>query len=247
MRKIKVLSTAGTVGLLVASSLVFGSAQAGSAATCKPGTAAPTNSFPGTVAVATNFESNSLSPFTPKVAGTGTAGISSTSSKSPSCSAKLHVTDDAGSLANLASPALPATTKTAYADGWFNIAVAGVAGNDVPYFRFFSGATRVADVYRYNSNGQLWLRVTSPTGAFVYTKLVSGNISLNAWHHVSMRVSTRGNSSVVQVWFDGAQKYSSYSVKMAGTNITKVQLGAEHNRQKGDQYIDDVVIKHRTS
>ncbi len=247
MRKLRALSTVGTLGLLVASTLVFGSAQAGSAATCQTGTAAPTNTFPGTVAVATNFESNSLSPFTPTVSGTGTATISSDSSKSTSCSAKLHVTDDTGSLANLASPALPSTTKTAYADGWFNIAVAGVAGNNVPYFRFFSGSTRIADVYRNNNNGQLWLRVTSPTGVYVYTKLVSGNISLNAWHHVSMRVSTRGNSSVVQVWFDGAQKYSSYSVKMAGTNITKVQLGAEHVRQKGDQYIDDVIIKHRTS
>ncbi len=247
MQKLKALSAMGTLGLLVAGSLVFGSAQAASAATCKPGTAAPKNSFPGTVAVATNFESNSLSPWIPKVAGTGTATISSSYSRSPACSAKLHVTDTAGSLANLSTPTFPAGTKTAYADGWFNITTAGVAGNDVPYFRFFSGSTRIADVYRYNSNGQLWLRVTAPNGSFVYTKLISGSITLKAWHHVSMRVSTRGNSSVVQVWFDGVQKYSSYSVSMAGSSITKVQLGAEHNRQKGDTYIDDVVIKRLTS
>jgi hypothetical protein len=30
---------------------------------------------------------------------------------------------------------------------------------------------------------------------------------------------------------------------MLGSSLSKVQLGAEHNRQKGDEYIDDVVIK----
>jgi hypothetical protein len=39
------------------------------------------------------------------------------------------------------------------------------------------------------------------------------------------------------------QKYSSTAVSMTGTSLSKVQLGAEHNRQMGDEYIDDVVIK----
>ena len=58
-----------------------------------------------------------------------------------------------------------------------------------------------------------------------------------------MRVTANGNSSTIQVWFDGVQRYSSTSVKMLGSSLSKVQLGAEHNRQKGDEYIDDVVIK----
>ncbi|WP_426979490.1 hypothetical protein ACQCSU_09525 [Pseudarthrobacter sp. O4] len=152
------------------------------------------------------------------------------------------MTTDSGSLANFSTPSFPSGTKTAYADGWFNITAAGVSGNDVPYFRFFSGTTRIADIYRYNSNGQLWLRVTAPSGSFVYTKLISGSISLKAWHHVTMRVTTNGSKSTVQVWFDGVQKYSSSAVSMAGTSLSKVQLGAEHYRQKGDEYIDDVVI-----
>ncbi len=230
----------GTLGLLVAGSLVFGSAQVATAATCSP---APTNSFSGSVVLATSFESGSFCGLTPKVSGTGTATMSSSRAKTGTHSAKLHVTTDSGSLANLSSPAFASGTKTSYADGWFNITVAGVSGNDVPYFRFFSGSTRVADIYRYNSNGQLWLRVTSPSGTFVYTKLISGSISLNAWHHVSMRVTANGSASTVQVWFDGVQRYSSTSVKMLGSSLSKVQLGAEHNRQKGDEYIDDVIIK----
>ena len=240
MRTLRTLSMVGTLGLLVAGSLVFGSAQVATAATCSP---APKNSYPGTVVLATSFEAGAFCGLIPKVSGTGTATMSSSRAKTGTRSAKLHVTTDSGSLANLSSPAFASGTKTSYADGWFNITVAGVSGNDVPYFRFFSGSTRVADIYRYNSNGQLWLRVTSPSGTFVYTKLISGSISLNAWHHVSMRVTANGSASTVQVWFDGVQRYSSTSVSMLGSSLSKVQLGAEHNRQKGDEYIDDVIIK----
>lgn len=193
--------------------------------------------------LATGFEAGGWCGLVPQVGGTGTATISSSTKHAGSKSAKLHVTTDSGSLANLSSPAFPSGTKTSYADGWFNITVAGVSGNDVPYFRFFSGSTRVADIYRYNSNGQLWLRVTSPGGSFVYTKLVSSSISLSAWHHVSMRVTANGSSTTIQVWFDGVQRYSSSSVSMLGSSLSKVQMGAEHYRQKGDEYIDDVIIK----
>jgi len=240
MKRLKALSTVGTLGLLVAGSLVFGSAQAATAATCSP---ASTNSYPGTIVLATSFESGGWCGLIPQVSGTGTATTSSSQHHTGSKSTKLHVTTDSGSLANLSSPAFASGTKTSYADGWFNITVAGVSGNDVPYFRFFSGSTRVADIYRYNSNGQLWLRVTSPSGTFVYTKLISSSITMSAWHHVSMRVTANGSSSTIQVWFDGVQRYSSSSVSMLGSSLSKVQLGAEHNRQKGDEYIDDVIIK----
>ncbi|WP_307857070.1 hypothetical protein [Pseudarthrobacter albicanus] len=237
----------GTLGLIVAGTLVFGSAQAGSAATCDVGTPVPPpNSFPGTAVTATGFESGSLCTLIPKVGPVGTNGtatVTGSLAKTGIRSAKLHVTTDSGSLANLSTPPLPAGTKTAYADGWFNITKAGVAGNDVPYFRFFSGTTRVADIYRYNSNGQLWLRVTAPSGSFVYTKLIAGNISMSAWHHVTMRVTANGSKTTIQVLFDGVQKYSSSTVSMTGTSLSKVQLGAEHNRQMGDEYIDNVIIK----
>jgi hypothetical protein len=240
MRKLKALSTVGTLGLLVAGSLIFGSAPAATAATCAP---APTNSYPGTVVVATGFESGGWCGLIPTVSGTGTATVSTSKPYAGTHSAKLHVTTDALSVANLSSPAFTSGTKTSYAEGWFNITVVGVSGNDVPYFRFFSGSTRVADIYRYNSNGQLWLRVTAPNGSFVYTKLIAGSISLSAWHHVIMRVTANGAASTVQVWFDGVQRYSSTSVNMLGSSLSKVQLGAEHDRQKGDEYIDHVVIK----
>jgi hypothetical protein len=245
MRTLKALGSAGTLGLLVAGSLVFGSAQsATAAATCEP--TPPNNTFPGAVTTATSFEVGGFCNLKAQVGGTGTATISSSQKKTGTRSAKLHVTDTSGSIANLSTPTFVSGTKTVYADGWFNIATAGVAGNNVPYFRFFSGTTRIADCYRYNSNGQMWLRVTTPAG-FVYTKLTTGSVSMNAWHRVGMRVTTNGSKSTIQVWLDNALKYSSTAVNINATTLSKVQLGAEHYRQMGDEYIDDVVIKRPSS
>jgi hypothetical protein len=251
MRTLKALGSAGTLGLLVAGSLVFGSAQAATAASCS--TSAPANPYSGTQTVlATSFEDKGFCGLIRKVGGTGsgigTATILGTLKRTGSWAAKLHVTDTSGSIANLSTPTFSSPLpKTAYANGWFNITTAGVTGSNVPYFRFFSGSTRIADVYRYNNNGQLWLRVTSPSGSFVYTKLTSGSVSMNAWHHIAMRVTTNGSKSTIQVWFDEGLKYSSSAVNINATTLSKVQMGAEHTRQKGDEYIDDVVIARRAT
>ena len=55
--------------------------------------------------------------------------------------------------------------------------------------------------------------------------------------------TANGAASTIQVWFDGVQRYSSTSVNMLGSSLSKVQLGAEHDRQKGDEYIDHLIIK----
>lgn len=242
MSKLKKLGTVGTVGVMLSGGLIFASSQAASAVTCSPNTAAPTSSLPGTnVVAATSFE-GSIAPFVKSTSGTGTANISSSKFHTGLCSVKLHVTADSGSVAKM-SAALNSGTKTASADGWFNITTAGVAGNDVPYLRFFSGSTRIADIYRYNSNGQLWLRVTAPNGTFTYTKLKSSSIPLNTWHRAQMTVTANGSQSTIKVWFDGAAEYSSSAVNLGVTKLSTVQLGAEHSRQMGDEYIDDVVVR----
>lgn len=241
MKKLKAFSTMGTCGLVVAGTLVLGSAPASAA--CNVGSPVPSNSYPGTTVVATGFEGGSFCPLIRRVGGDGTATVTTASKHTGSRSTKLHVTSNSGSLANLLSPTFTSGTKTAYADGWFNITAAGVTGNNVPYFRFFTGSTRIADIYRYNNNGQLWLRVRSPSGSFVYTKLIAGSISMNAWHRVAMRVTANGTRSTIQVWFDGVQRYSSSSVSMPATTLSTVQIGSEHTRQKGDCFVDDVVIK----
>jgi hypothetical protein len=241
MKKFLQYGVVGGTSVSLILALAVGAVPA-QAATCQPGTPAPANTFPGTTVMANNFESGNLDGFTSSTGGTGTAEVSSDQAHSGTCAAFLHATADPGSVANLSVP-LPADTATAYADGWFNITQAGELGNDVPYLRFFSGDIRVADVYRYNNNGELWLRTTAPDGTSVFTRLIASSITLSEWHHVAMRTTANGPGSTVQVWFDGAPVYSSNQVATGATTLDRVQLGAEHNRQMGDSYIDDVVIK----
>lgn len=240
MKKFLQFGVVGGTSASLICALAVGAVPA-QAATCQPGTPAPASSYPGTAVMANNFESGNLDGFTSSLGGTGTAEISSDQAHSGTCAVHLHVTADEGSLANLSTP-LPAGTATAYADGWFNITQAGVLGNDVPYLRFFSGDIRVADVYRYNDNGELWLRTTAPDGTSVFTRLISSSITLSEWHHVAMRTTANGAASTVEVRFDGTLVYSSNQIATAATTLDRVQLGAEHNRQMGDSYIDDVVI-----
>jgi hypothetical protein len=243
MKKLHKLSAVAALLAPLAGAIVLGAGPASAAtAGCLPNTPLAKPAFAGTVLVNDTFESGSLPPFTATAKGTGVATVSKAAAETGACSAYLHVTNDSGSLANIAFP-LPSSTKGYYADGWFDVTVAGVSGNDVPYFRWFSGANRIADIYRYNSNGQLWLRVTAPSGAFVYTKLVAGNISLSVWHHVQMHIIPNGNATTIQVSFDGKSVYSSGTVSTSATSLSTLQLGAEHYRQMGDSFIDNVIIQ----
>ncbi|WP_426975853.1 hypothetical protein ACQCSU_13715 [Pseudarthrobacter sp. O4] len=207
---------------------------------CQSGTPPPSNQYPGVLVVATSFESGTLKGFIASTSGTGTAAVTSDQHHSGGCAAFLHVTDESGSVANM-SATLPGGSSGAYADGWFNITTAGNVGNNVPYFRFFNGGIRVADVFRDNGNGQLWLRVASPSGTYGYTNLGLA-VQLGSWHKVVMHVVANGAASTVEVWFDARLLYSN-QVSTGFTTLTRVQLGAEHPRQVGDSYIDDVIIK----
>ncbi|TAM71141.1 MAG: hypothetical protein EPN48_02760 [Microbacteriaceae bacterium] len=241
MRRNAVIGCAIAV-LTVIASLSWSGAALADVPVCQPATPTPTDTFPGTVTVADNFESGSLSSaYTVLTAGTGTAYVSSATAYSGSCAAYLHVTADSNSLADFSVPLASGATAV-YADAWFDITVSGEIGNDVPYFRFFQGSTRYVDIYRYNNNGQLWLRVLTPTGNS-YTRLRWQTIPLGTWHHLAMYVLPNGASSTVQVWYDGTLAYSNTQVNTIATAIDRVQLGAEHYRQMGDSYIDDLIVR----
>jgi hypothetical protein len=217
---------------------------ASAAPACQPATIVNYDPHPGTVALQTSFETGALDKFIPTTAGTGKVSVSSAQRHSGGCSAYLHATADAGSVAMMSTPSLPSRSRETYADGWFDMTKAGLANNDVPYFRVFNGSARVMDVLRGNSDGQLWLRIASPKGSFDYIRLgaVAG---LGAWHHLVLHALLNGNSSTAEVWFDGQLLYSSNKVSTGYKTLTKVQLGAEHPRQMGDTYVDDVTISVR--
>ncbi|MDQ0279330.1 protocatechuate 3,4-dioxygenase beta subunit [Arthrobacter silviterrae] len=202
----------------------------------------PTNSFPGTTVVADNFECGNLNKWTLQLGGDATATVQQTTVHTGLSAASLVTTTNNLSRANL-SHAIPAASTDVYADGWFNITAIGPVGNDVPYFRFWTGSTRFADIYRYNSTGQLWLRVLSPAGTDIYAQLTTSSISLSAWHHVQMRVAAAGPTTTIQVWLDGVQVYNSAAVNTSATSTTSVMMGSEHYPQPASINIDDVIIK----
>lgn len=223
------VSTSGT-----ASAAVF---------TCASVSAVPVDPYPGAVAVATNFESGTLTGFNVFTSGTGTANVSLASSHSPACGAFLHTTTDAASVAKM-SVGLAAGTTEVYADGWFNIAAEGIAGSDVPFFRFFSAGSRIVDVLRKNITGDVMLRVLSPEG-YAYAPLAP-NVRLGTWHHLVMHVVPEGPATGVQIWWDGKSAYANHTVNVSATTVDMVQLGSEHDRHRADIYIDDVIINSRT-
>jgi hypothetical protein len=49
------------------------------------------------------------------------------------------------------------------------------------------------------------------------------------------------------VWFDGVQVYSSVRANTVASSVTRVQNGAEHYAQMGDEYIDDLIVKSVTN
>ncbi|WP_129545492.1 hypothetical protein [Arthrobacter dokdonensis] len=205
-------------------------------------TEVPTDTFPGTTVVADGFECGNLNKWTLQKGGDATATVQQTTVHTGLNAASLVTSTNNLSRANL-SHSIPAGSTDVYMDGWFDITAIGPVGNDVPYFRFWTGSTRFADIYRYNSTGQLWLRVLTPTGTDAYTQLSKTAVSLSAWHHVQMRVAANGVATTIQVWFDGVQVYNSAAVNTSATSTTLVMLGSEHYPQPASINIDDVIVK----
>ncbi|WP_148045168.1 hypothetical protein [Arthrobacter oryzae] len=240
MNRVFKLCLAGSVVLALFGlpALSSGPATAGAQA-CRSGTPPPADPYPGTTVAAANFEAGTLEGFRPAMAGTGRVAVSSETSRSANCSAVLRATADPGSIANMTLSLPPGMTE-AFVDGWFNIAGEGMAGNNVPYFRFFSGGVRVLDVFRQNVTRELVLRTASPQGN-IYTTLTS-NVPISTWHRLVMHVVPNGPETAVQIWWDGRSVYAGSSESIRSAPADTVQLGSEHDQQMGDIYIDDVII-----
>lgn len=205
----------------------------------------PTNAMPGSLLLADGFECGDLSQWTVRRTGDGEATVGQGPAHGGDHAAVMQVSDESPSMANL-SRQMPAGTSAVSADGWFEVTEPGPDGNDVPYFRFFDGSRRVADVYRYNSTGQLWLRITSPDGSHRYTRLTTYSVDLDTWHRLQVRVVADGDTSVIKVWLDGVSVYASDSLALNTTAITSVMLGSEHYPQARTQSIDDVILRSGT-
>jgi Fibronectin type III domain/Putative Ig domain len=227
----------------------FGSAGSVQAVTspCNPTAPAPTNTDPGTVVLADNFETNDFSKWTTVTQlGDATATVQSAISNSPACAAQISVTGDSGSEANVVKN-LPASAGEVWASGWFDITREGNASNNnVPTLRFFNGSNRLFDVSRQNGSGSLFVRW--PTGSS-FTIIGVGHIAVGQKFALKIHLVVNGAQSQVQVWQDGTKLFDRSNSTTgfidlgSNTSMNVLQLGAEHFAQDGDMIADDIILK----
>lgn len=208
---------------------------------CAPGTPLPSNDLPGTGVLADGFESFGFSSWTQsEQKGDGAVRILTGDSHTGTCAGLLHVTSSSGSKAFL-SKNLPTGTSTVAADGWFRVDHEGGAGSNVPFFRMFNGTTRVADIYRENASGRLFLRTVNASGGVAYQSL-GRTVALGTWHHIQALMTVAGTGSSLEIRLDD-QVIRAGAVSLGAAGLTRAQVGAEHFAQVMDLVVDDVVFK----
>lgn len=115
--------------------------------------------------------------------------------------------------------------------------------------RIFAGLTRVVDVYRDDSTGELWLRRKDDGGVDRFTAIpttlngaVRQTVPLNTWMQVDVRVTYTGaQTATISVWLDGTERLNASYPLLSG-GFDRFQLGSEHVSQYVDLDIDDVEI-----
>jgi hypothetical protein len=208
---------------------------------CRSGVPLPWSSRPGDLVNRDNFESGSLSRWATTDEGDAWAGVTDDYAVTGDCSGRLIVTGSSTSRANIRT-GLPAGTNDAWAIGWFRILREGYDGSNVPTFRFFNGPRRIADVYRENGGGGLWLRTARGDGSWSYARLRRW-VSLNAWHKIVVHVHADWSASRVDVLLDGVLVISDASIYLPAERLTTAMVGAEHVRQKMDLVFDNIIVK----
>src|SRR6476661_3127628 len=249
-RRVRRLALAGaviTAVLMVCMSLSSPSPAQAAASPCNPAAPAPTNADPGSVVLADNFETNDFSKWTTVThLGDATAAVQSAIFNSPACAARISVTGNSGSEANVVKN-LPAPAREVWASGWFDITREGSASNNnVPTLRFFNGSQRVLDVSRQNISGDLFVRW--PTGSG-FTIIGVGHLAVGQKFALKIHLVLNGTQSQAQVWQDGTKLFDRSNSTTgfidlgSNTSINVLQLGAEHVMQDGDMIADDIILK----
>jgi hypothetical protein len=208
---------------------------------CDPEAPDPTNSDPGTVVVADNFEGG-LGAWSVTQNGDARVTTQSQVVRSGGCAARIAVTRNSGSLGNM-TRAFPAATSEVWSDGWFNFEAQGVSSSwNTPTFRFFSDGRRILDVSRQNQSASMFVRY--PNGSGGWTIKSTGQYpSLKRWYHVRIHAIAEGAKSTVEVWLDGTRIFSTTSATLGTSHFSVQMIGADHATQEGTVAVDDVVVK----
>lgn len=190
------------------------------------------------------FDDGTSQGWTASAAGSGTLAISAAAAHDGAYGASSNVpaatVDKAGYTRTI-----PAT-KQAIIRGWWKVTTEGASGSNVPFARMFDGATRIADVYRENVAGTIWLRVTKAAGGANYWFTSTGLVlPLNTWVYVSFQWGLDGKP---EVFVNGTRYISQAQIPadwLAATDITTAWLGSHEQGNAGAWNIDTVEVLGR--
>lgn len=126
-------------------------------------------------------------------------------------------------------------------EGWWRVVQPGTnSASNVPFARMFVGTQRLADVYRSNSDGKLWLRVVKAAGGYSYLAL-GRSLAVGAWVHVEFIWTSDARASIVldgKVALDGTTPVAG---ALAG-DIDTLWIGSQEPGNAGVWEIADVYV-----
>ena len=149
----------------------------------------------------------------------------------------IKVTSSSTSRGNVAKALPNASAVTLSGD--FKIVAEGGSGSNVPTFRLFKSGSRILDVYRQNVSGDAWLRLNNGSGGWTFTKIKNW-IALNTTYNFNIHVV----NGFLTIKIDNVTVYSAQAPLTSNT-FDLAMIGAEHVKQVGDSYIDNVTIDLR--
>lgn len=193
-----------------------------------------------TAVITDDFESGTLSQWLVTQEGDGTF-VNSTNARNGTRGATSTVTANTGSKANLQKALADETTAVQISGDW-RVRSVGGAGSNVPFTRMFTGAQRLADIYRDNTTGKLWARITKSTaGGATFNFIDLGyTMALNTWVNIIWSFDLDGN---LYVNINGTVKYNAVVAdRWAAANINVAYVGAEHPVQVGVFDVDNIAV-----
>lgn len=188
-----------------------------------------------------DFETNDLSEFSTVVQGDGLVATSTAAAKNGTYG--LHIDEPSSAAGGTYARVATVAHNRIRAAGWFRTDTEGAAGNNNANLRIFAGGIRIADVYRSNSTGEIWLRTQNAATTLIFTN--TGQVrALDVWYHLDLLVEYNGAGAVsrVVVKVDGVTRIDASTFDLRAGSFDEVQVGAEHSLQYVDIDVDDLVI-----
>src|SRR5487761_840606 len=209
-------------------------------------TSGPSRSTGGNVIVLdTTFDDGTTDGWTQTTAGVGTLTIGSGAAHDGQYGAQGNVPNATVDIANLKRSIGPA--RQAMISGWWRVPTEGASSSaNVPFARLFSGAQRLADVYRQNivAGANVYLRVVRAIGGTNYTFLSSGfRLALNTWVYVQFGWSLDGTPTLIingTTYLGGANKQTDF---YAASQIDTAYLGSQEIGNQGVWHTDTVQVQ----